>query len=141
MNRIFRLAMIMAEEVERRNIRDDFVRKTITGKVDDILRKKVPVKLEDVFKNVKEGQRRKILIEGAPGCGKSTLALHICQQWADGILFPEYRQIVLVRLREQAVQNAKSIADILPHSNTMGREIEEELTACNGQEVLFVLDG
>ena len=142
MNRVFRLAMIMAEQVERRNITDDFVRKTITGKVDDILRKKVPVELEDIFKKIKEDQRRKVLIEGAPGCGKSTLALHICQQWAGGKLFQEYRQIVLVRLREQAVQNAKNIADILPQRNkTMGREMEEELTACNGKEVLFVLDG
>ena len=142
MNRVFHLAMIMAEHVERRNITNDFVRKTITGKVDDILRKKVPVELEDIFKKIKEGQRRKILIEGAPGCGKSTLALHICQQWADGKLFQEYRQIVLVRIREQAVQNAKNIADILPQRNkTMGCEMEEELTACNGKEVLFVLDG
>ena len=110
--------------------------------MDDILRKKVPVELEDIFKKIKEGQRRKVLIEGAPGCGKSTLALHICQQWADGKLFQEYRQIVLVRLREQAVQNAKNITDILPQGNkTMGREVEEELTACNGKEVLFVLDG
>ena len=142
MNRVFHLAMIMAEQVDRRNITNDFVRKTITGKVDNILRKKVPIELEDIFKKIKEGQRRKILIEGAPGCGKSTLALHICKQWADGKLFQEYRQIVLVRLREQAVQNAKNIADILPQGNkTMGREMEEELTACNGKEVLFVLDG
>ena len=140
MNRVFHLAMIMAEEVEHTNIADDFVRMTITGKVDDILQKKVPLKLEDIFKKTK-GKRRKILIEGAPGCGKSTLSLHICQQWADGKLFQEYRQIVLVRLREQAVQNAKAIADILPQGNTMGHEIEEELAACNGQEVLFVLDG
>ena len=142
MNRVFRLAMIMAKEVDRRKIRDDFVRKTITGKVDDILRKKAPIELKDIFKNIKEeGQRRMILIEGAPGCGKSTLALHICQQWADGKLFQEYRQVVLVRLREQAVQNAKTIADILPQGTTIGHEIEEELRYCNGQEVLFVLDG
>ena len=142
MNRVFRLAMIMAEELERTGIRDDFVRETITGKVDDILKKKVPIKLEDIFQeNIKKGKRRKILIEGAPGCGKSTLALHICQQWAEGKLFQEYRQIVLVRLREQAVQNAKNIADILPQGNTIGHEIEEELKACNGQEVLFIFDG
>ena len=141
-NKVFHLAMIMAEQVERTNIRDDFVRKTITGKVDDILRMKHPIKLEDIFKNIKEDQRRKILIEGAPGCGKSTLALHICQQWADGKLFKEYEQVVLVRLREPAVQNAKTIADILPQGNTVGSEIEEDmLRSCNGQNVLFVLDG
>ena len=35
-NKVFRLAMIMAEKVQRRNIEEDFVRDTITGKVDDL---------------------------------------------------------------------------------------------------------
>ncbi|MGJ8945956.1 NACHT domain-containing protein, partial [Salmonella enterica subsp. enterica serovar Kentucky] len=77
----------------------------ITGKIDDILRKKVPVELENIFKETK-GQHRKILIEGAPGCGKSTLSQHICHQWAEGKLFQEYKQVILVQLREQVVQTA-----------------------------------
>ena len=76
-NKVFRLAMIMAEEVRRRNIEDDFIRNTITGKVDDILKKKVPIELKDVFEKIKEGQQKKVLIEGAPGCGKSLVQLLI----------------------------------------------------------------
>ena len=140
--RVFRLAMIMAKQVKRKNIEDDFVRKTITGKVDDILREKIPIELKDVFKKIEKDKKRKVLIEGAPGCGKSTLSLHICYQWTNGQLFQEYRMVILVRLREQAVQNAKNIADLLPRRNeTMALEVEKELVACDGKGVLFVLDG
>ena len=139
--KVFRLAMIKAEKVERRNIDDDFVKSTITSKVDDILRSKVPVELENIFKETK-GQQRKILIEGGPGCGKSTLSQHICHQWAGGKLFQEYKQVILVQLHEQAVQNAKGLADVLPRrDDSMGDEIAQELSACNGQDVLFIFDG
>ena len=84
--------MIMAEEVQRRYIEDDFVRNTITGKVDDILKKKVPIELKDIL----GGQQKKVLIEGAPGCGRSTFSRHICRQWTDGQLFQEYSQVILV---------------------------------------------
>ena len=138
--KVFRLAMIKAEKVERRNIDDDFVKSTITGKVDDILRRKVPVELENILKETK-GQQRKILIEGGPGCGKSTLSQHICHQWVKGELFQEYKLVILVRLREQKVQNAKGLADVLPQrDDSMGDETAQELSACDGQDVLFIFD-
>ena len=141
-NRVLRLAMIMAEQVERLEIADDFVRETITGKVDDILRNKIEIELPQIFEKIETSQRKLVLLEGGPGCGKSTLSLHICSEWADGKLFTEYKQVIIVRLREKAVQHATSIADLLLKKTvSMGHEIEEELFACNGKGVLFVLDG
>ena len=112
--RVCHLAMIKAEKIQRKHIQDDFVRMTITGKVDDILQKKVPVELQNIFMQIEEGKPRKVLLEGAPGCGKSTLSFHICQQWREGNLFQEYRLVILVRLRERAVHTAKYIADLMP---------------------------
>ena len=61
---------------------------------------------------------RVCLIEGAPGAGKSTLALHICHQWAQGAFWLErFELVVLVYLRDEAVQNANTLADILPATN------------------------
>ena len=139
LKRTFRLAMIKPEDVQRVELATDYVQKTITGKVDDILRHKVPTELKDILK---EGEQKTVLMEGAPGCGKSTLSLQICHQWAIGKLFQEYTQVILARLREHVVQMAASIADFLPqHSKARGEVIEEELIASNGKGVLFVLDG
>ena len=141
--KIFRLAMIKTKEQMRRmSIEDEFVRrKTITGKVDDVLQHKVPIELEDIFKRINDEQK-KVLMEGAPGCGKSTLSLYICHQWTYGKLFQEYKLVILVRLRDSTVQNAMSIADVLPRRNeAMGQDMEEEITDSDGKDVLFVLDG
>ena len=135
--------MIKPEEVQRWRIEDEFVRESITGKVDDILKRKVPINLKDIFVNIsKDDQQKKVLIDGAPGCGKSTLALHICREWATGKLFQEYRQVILVRLRELTIQNAKELADLLPRRNeAMGHDLEKEISSCDGERVLFIFDG
>ena len=54
-----------------------------------------------------------MLLEGAPGCGKSTLSVFIAQQWGEGKLFEEYQLVILIRLRDPAVQKAKRIAKML----------------------------
>ena len=138
--RVCHLAMIKAEKIQRKHIQDEFVRMTITGKVDDILQQKVPVELQNIFTEIEEGKPRKVLLEGAPGCGKSTLSFHICQQWREGFLFQEYRLVILVRLRERAVHTANDIPDLMPRRDK-SHQVSEELTASRGKGILFVLDG
>ena len=136
--KIFRLAMIQRERVQRGHIEDSFVRLTISGRVDDILHAKSPVELEHIFRNTLDGGEV-ILIEGAPGSGKSTLTVHICQRWGKGELFQQFTVVILVQLRDPAVQRAQTIADLLPVENA--EEIATELMATNGRGVLWVLDG
>ena len=136
--KIFRLAMIQRERVQRGHIEDRFVRMTISGRVDDILHAKSPVELEHIFRNTLDGGEI-ILIEGAPGSGKSTLTVIICQRWGKGELFQQFTVVILVQLRDPAVQRAQTIADLLPAENA--EEIAAELIATNGRGVLWVLDG
>ena len=139
--KFFRLAMIKTATVRRGDVDDRFVQMTITGKVDDILQEKGPIQLEDIFKETK-GQRKVILLEGAPGCGKSTLSVYICQQWEKGQLFNQFQLVILVRLRDPAVQNAKCLADLLPCPDTKtAQEIAARMLANKCRDVLFILDG
>ena len=139
--KIFKLAMIQKEEIQRGRIDDEFVKLTITGKIDDILLLKTPVNLTNIFSEI--GDRRNfVLIEGAPGSGKSTLALHICQEWAKGKLFQEFDIAILVRLRDPLVREAKTISDILPCIDTaVANETEAVIKSLYGKGVLWVLDG
>ena len=150
--KFFRLAMIQTSTVQRRYIDDRFVRMTITGKVDDILRHKYPIQLEDIFKETErqrqvthkenEGQRKVILLEGAPGCGKSTLSVYICQQWEKGQLFNQFQLVILIRLRDPAVINAMGLADLLPcPDTTTAQQVAARMLANKCQDVLFILDG
>ena len=139
--KFFRLAMIKTATVRRGYIDDRFVRMTVTGKVDDILQEKYPIQLEDIFKGT-VGQRKVILLEGAPGCGKSTLSVYICQQWEKDQLFNQFQLVILIQLRDPAVRNATSLADLLPCPDTItAQEIAARMLANKCYGVLFILDG
>ena len=127
--------------MQRGSVDDEFIWLTITGKVDDILQKKTPVDLKNIFSNCVR-KRKLVLVEGAPGSGKSTLCLHICQEWAEGKLFQEYDIVVLVRLRDPLIGKAKTVADLLPCvDDAMANEAETAIKAQYGAGVLWVLDG
>ena len=139
--KIFNLAMIKKEGVQRGRIDEEFVRLTMSGKVNVILDKKVPVKLEEIFQ-LNQKKRKVILIEGAPGSGKSTLSWDICQRWGAGKLFQEFEAVVLVRVRDPEVQKASEIVGLLPAEDwSMAESVASEIVACRGRKVLFVIDG
>ena len=82
------------------------------------------------------------LIDGAPGSGKSTLTVYICQRWSRGELFQEFTIVILVELRDPAVQRAQTIADLLPcRDDEMAHQVASAITANDGRDVLWVLDG
>ena len=140
-DKVFNLAMIKQQTIQRGQVDDKLVRLTLRGNVDDIMERKTEVKLENIF-NLNKKKRKVILIEGAPGAGKSTLAWHICQTWESGELFQEFRVVIFVQLRDPAIQSAKSLADMLPvESEDMRSEVMSEIQSCRGHNVLFVLDG
>ena len=115
---------------------------TIRGQIDDILQHKIPIELKDIFKNIK-GERKVILIDGAPGSGKTTLTVHICQQWGRGEIFNEFNVILLVQLRDsQATTDAQSISDLLPcETHAMAERAAKEIMAVRGSGILWILDG
>ena len=139
--KIFNLAMIKKERVQRGQIDEEHVRLTMTGKVNVILDEKVPVKLEEIFQ-LDQKKRKVILIEGAPGSGKSTLSWDICQRWGAEKLFQEFEAVVLVRVRDPEAQKAIEIVGLLPaEDRAMAESVAVEIVACRGRKVLFVIDG
>ena len=89
------LAMIKDEEIRRGGPEEEMIRLAQQGKIETILRHKESIDLVDLFPLTPQSPRplvvlpppppgRVCLIEGAPGGGKSTFALHICHQWAQG---------------------------------------------------------
>ena len=83
----------------------------------------------------------KILIDGAPGVGKTTLSWKISKDWAAGLLFKEFEVVIQISLRE-IPQNPRNICEVLPlGSEEQRREMEKELLESNGKKAIFILDG
>ena len=138
-NKIFKLTIIKKERVQY--LDHDFIKKITKGQIDEILLQKPSIELNAIFKNI-EDEKKVALIEGAPGSGKTTLTVHLCQQWGRGELFNEFTAVILVQLRDQRVQNACSLADLLPCENQEMAEVAaREIIATEGSGILWVLDG
>ena len=133
--------MIQGQTIRYGPIDEEMVRLTLQGKVKDILYEKKAVKLKNIFQ-LDNAEHKVILIEGAPGAGKSTLAWHVCQTWESGKLFQDYQTVVYVQLRDRTIQSAQSIEDIIPaESRGQAKRVMEEIRSCRGQNLLIVLDG
>ena len=146
-HKVFNLAMIKEEPVTRSTVTgyDFYVQMTITGKLDDILHVKTPVELGNIFSGVRQNKRKVVLMEGAPGCGKSTLTNYISQKWGEGRIFAElkFKAVILVRLRDPVIQKAKSIVDLFPSGDdsTVAQKAVESMRASKFEDVLFIIDG
>ena len=139
--KVLHLAMIQETNIMHGSVDEQMIRLKLQGKINDILYHKTPVELKNIFQ-MDNAKRKVILIEGAPGAGKSTLAWHICQQWGDGKLFPNFQTAIFIQLRDPVIQSAKSVEDILPaESRSQAERVVTEFKACRGQDVLFVMDG
>ena len=127
--------------MRRGSVDEAKVRLILLGKVDDIVYQKQPVELKDIFE-LDNTERKVILIEGAPGAGKSTLAWNICQKWGAQELFSNFRTVVFIQLRDPAIQSAKSVEDILPAtSREQAKNVLAEINFSRGKDLLFVMDG
>ena len=123
---------------------DEFTRAMVEdGNVDVIMKKKTPIDFGDIVRDLPATALEKvILVEGAPGVGKSTFAWEFCRQWERGEIAQQYRLVLLLRLRDEGLGKAKSLKDLLFHpSSKVGDAVEEDLIATLGVQSLFILEG
>ena len=130
-----------------------FRKQTIRGSIDDILEWKAPIRMKNILKPNCEYDSRdnekhehypvtQLLVEGAPGIGKSTFAWEVCQKWGQHQLFNEYSLVVLLKFRDKRVQEAKSVSDLFYHSNfKLQSKIVNDITETDGHGLLLILEG
>ena len=90
-----------------------------------------------------------ILIEGAPGIGKSLLLKHIAYRWSiQQILQKKFKLVLLICLRDPAVQQMSFIDDLLQSFCRRDRRATETASACsdylsesNGEDLALLFDG
>ena len=134
-----KLALVKKEKVSREQA-DNFTRLTLRGDIDQILQIKEPIEIDDILKA--DDKVRLVVVEGAPGIGKSTLAWELCRQWPTLESLKRFSLVVLLRLREEGVQSATNISDLFYHRDKqLSRHVRKEVEKREGDCVLFVLDG
>ena len=85
-----------------------------------------------------------ILIEGAPGIGKTVLAKEIAFQWANNKLLSSKKILLLLLLREcnfERMISAKNLLEHVVESNKITTSLTEYLLQTEGKDLVIVLDG
>ena len=72
-----------------------------------------------------------ILIEGAPGIGKSLLLKHIAYRWSIQEILQKFKLVLLVCLRDPAVQKMAFVDDLLQSFCRRDRRATEIASACS----------
>ena len=89
-----------------------------------------------------------ILIEGAPGIGKSLLLKEMAFRWGKQEILQKFKLVLLVCLRNPAVQQMSLIDNLLQSFCKRNRRSSEIASACsdylsenNGEDLALLLDG
>ena len=90
-----------------------------------------------------------ILIEGAPGIGKSLLLKEIAYLWStEQTLLQKFKLVLLISLRDPAVQQMSYIDDLLQSFYKRDKEATEVISVCkkyfvknNGEDLALLFDG
>ena len=123
----------------------EYARCTIRGDADDVFKDKESIEYESVFDRLGSGVR--LLIEGRPGSGKTTLVHKVSKDWAKGELrFDQVRLLFLVHLRgflSDPNIKLRNILDCYYISETSSalKDIMKYADKHNGLGLCFILDG
>ena len=89
-----------------------------------------------------------ILIEGAPGIGKSILLKEIAYRWGNKQMLKTFKLVLLVCLRDPTVQQIASVSDLLQHFCEGNSRTTKIAVACHdylsengGKDLAFLFDG
>ena len=116
------------------------------GGVEQVPYEKVPLKYEQIlsFSPPAGISRKRVLIEGVPGSGKSTLVQRMCHDWSVGRFAQDYKVVIQVTLRSLPKDQKLSLEDFIFTSvgdAAIVQEVTDFVTAHQGQGVLFIFDG
>ena len=135
------LALIEKEDITQPQA-EQFTRATIHGNIDDINKSKRATDISQIAQLPDGSQVKCILVEGAPGVGKSTFAWKLCQEWGEGRLLQQYQLVVLLRLRDKGVRAAKKIFKLFRyHDKQIQQKAVKEIQKTGGKGVLLLFEG
>ena len=138
------LACIDRASVKRGDY-DDITKAMVRdGNVDVIVENKRPILLNEVARDVpaSNSSKRVILVEGAPGVGKSTFAWEFCRRWERGEIAQQYQLVLLLRLRDERMTRANSLRNLIYHPlESVSEAVSSQLINTHGFHSLIILEG
>ena len=100
------------------------------------------LKLGDIFSGNEQRPVSTVLIEGAPGIGKTATSLTICKDWTSGEHFKTFDILLFWSMKDPTLHSLKGLDDLFFHdSEDVSHSVASAVRRESGKGVLFVFDG
>ena len=115
------------------------------GKLDNIKNASEKIDIQDVLEHDDDNTPIKVVVDGPPGVGKTTLCHKLCNMWAKNELKKcSFHHVFLLPLRDKRVSSAENVCELvcLFHSSKkLCETVSDQIMETNGRGLLLILDG
>ena len=95
----------------------------------------------DILKPNEDGQSLRVVVDGPPGIGKTTLCRKLLNLWAKGELKQHYELVLYCQLRNIKIAQAVDLNDLLIYQYYGVSEVIQWIISTNGDKLLIIFDG
>ena len=117
----------------------------LRGQVDEIIKmtghKKISV--EDILKPTDSSESLRVVIDGPPGIGKTTLCRKLLNMWSNGTLHQQYDLVLYCPLRNSKIATATTLTDLFVCQTDEVPIVSDwfKKRPRNGEGLLIIFDG
>ena len=116
----------------------------LRGQVDETVKltENKEISVEDVLQPTDSSLSLRVVIDGPPGIGKTTLCRKLLNMWSNGTLVHQQYDLVLYcPLRNSKIATATTLADLFVRQRSKVPMVTEWFEKRNGEGLLIIFDG
>ena len=115
----------------------------LRGQVDEIVKMTghKEISVEDILKPTDSSESLRVVIDGPPGIGKTTLCRKLLNMWSNGTLHQQYDLVLYCPLRNSKIATATTLTDLFENQRYEVPVVAEWFKKRNGEGLLIIFDG